>query len=42
MNQCTIFKKCYKLCGVDEKLRAMGVKEGDTVRFLDYELEWYD
>ena len=26
--------------GVDDKLREMGVREGDTVRILDYELEW--
>ena len=34
------FHKCLKDLGVDEKLREMGVKEGDTVKILDYELEW--
>ena len=34
------FHKCLRDLGVDEKLREMGVKEGDTVKILDYELEW--
>ena len=26
--------------GVDDKLKEMGIKEGDIVKILDYELEW--
>jgi len=26
--------------GVDDKLREMGVREGDTVMLEDWELEW--
>jgi len=36
------FQKMLHNIGVDDRLKAMGVKEGDTVRFIDYELEWYD
>jgi len=36
------FQKMLAILGVDDKLRSMGVKEGDTVKFIDYELEWYD
>lgn len=28
--------------GVDEELRKQGIKEGDIVKILDYELEWYE
>ncbi len=28
--------------GINDKLREMGVKEGDTVKLLDWEFEWYD
>ena len=28
--------------GVDEKLKELGIKEGDIVKILDYELEWYE
>lgn len=34
------FHKCLRDMGVDDKLREMGVKEGDIVKILDYELEW--
>ena len=34
------FHKCLRDLGVDDKLRQMGVKEGDIVKILDYELEW--
>ncbi|MBR0426716.1 MAG: GTPase ObgE [Clostridia bacterium] len=34
------FHKCLRDLGVDDKLREMGVKEGDIVKILDYELEW--
>ena len=36
------FQKMLRSLGVEEKLKEMGVKEGDTVKFLDWELEWYD
>ena len=28
--------------GVEDKLKEMGVKEGDTVILDDWELEWYE
>ena len=28
--------------GVDEKLKKMGIQEGDIVKIGEYELEWYD
>ncbi len=28
--------------GINDKLREMGVKEGDTVKLLDWEFEWFD
>ena len=34
------FHKCLRDLGVDDKLREMGIKEGDIVKILDYELEW--
>ena len=36
------FQKRISELGVDAKLKAMGVQEGDTVRVFDYELEWQD
>ena len=36
------FQKMLQSLGVDDKLKEMGVKAGDTVRFIDYELEWYE
>lgn len=36
------FQKCLDEIGVNEKLKQAGVKEGDTVRVVDWELEWYD
>ncbi len=35
-------QKCLKNMGIDEKLKQMGVKEGDTVILDDWELEWYE
>ncbi len=35
-------QKCLKNMGIDDKLREMGVCEGDTVILDDWELEWYD
>ncbi len=34
------FHKELSKLGVDEKLKEMGIKEGDIVKILDYELEW--
>ena len=34
------FQKSLDTLGVNEKLREMGIKEGDIVRIDDYELEW--
>lgn len=28
--------------GINDKLREMGVKEGDTVKLLEWEFEWFD
>ena len=36
------FQKSIRFLGVEDKLKAMGVKEGDTVKFIDWEMEWYD
>ena len=36
------FQKSIRFLGVEDKLRQMGVKEGDTVKFMDWEMEWYD
>ena len=36
------FQKSIQYLGVEEKLKQMGVKEGDTVKFIDWEMEWYD
>ena len=34
------FQKSLDALGVNEKLKAMGIKEGDMVKICDYELEW--
>ncbi len=36
------FQKSIRFLGVEERLKAMGIKEGDTVKFLDWEMEWFD
>ena len=36
------FAKQLRDLGVDEALREKGVKDGDSVRILDYEFEFYD
>ena len=36
------FHKELKRIGVDAKLKEMGIKDGDIVKILDYELEWYE
>ncbi len=35
-------QKSLYMLGVDEKLRNLGIKEGDTVKILDWEFEWYN
>ena len=36
------FQKCLDELGVNQALKEAGVKEGDTVKIVDWELEWYD
>lgn len=36
------FQKCLENLGVNKKLKEAGVREGDTVKVVDWELEWYD
>ncbi|MDO5557764.1 MAG: GTPase ObgE [Clostridia bacterium] len=36
------FQRCLEELGVYEKLKAAGVQEGDTVKVVDWELEWFD
>lgn len=36
------FQKCLQELGVNEALKKAGVQEGDTVKIVDWELEWYD
>ncbi len=37
-----LFARRLRNLGVDNKLRELGVKHGDTVRILDYEFEFFD
>ena len=34
-------QKCLKNMGIEDELIRMGVKEGDSVKLADWELEWY-
>lgn len=36
------FHKVLRNLGVDDKLKQMGIKEGDIVQIFDYEFEWYE
>jgi Obg family GTPase CgtA-like protein len=36
------FHKRLKELGVDDKLKELGVCDGDTVVLEGYELEWYE
>lgn len=36
------FEKSLRELGIEEELKIMGIKEGDTVKFLDWEFEWYN
>ena len=35
-------EKMLKKLGIDTALREKGVKEGDTVKILEWEFEWYE
>ncbi len=35
-------QKSLNSIGVDEKLRELGIREGDTVKILDWQFEWYN
>lgn len=35
------FQKVIRQLGIEEELKKKGVKEGDTVKFLEWEFEWY-
>lgn len=34
--------KCLESSGIYEELRRMKIKEGDTVKILEWEFEWYE
>ena len=36
------FQKCLENTGINKKLKEMGIKEGDIVKMLDWEFEWYE
>ena len=36
------FSKKLRKLGIDDKLKEMGIEEGDTIRILDYEFEYKD
>ena len=36
------FQKSIRNLGIEAELKKMGVKEGDTVKFLEWEFEWYE
>ena len=36
------FQKQLTMLGIEEKLKEMGIKEGDTVKILDWQFEWYN
>ena len=36
------FQRNLESLGINEKLREMGIQEGDTVKILDWEFEWYN
>lgn len=38
----TRFSKKLRKLGIDDKLKEMGIEQGDTVRILDYEFEYRD
>ena len=36
------FERNLKELGINDVLKEKGIKEGDTVKFLDWEFEWYE
>ncbi len=36
------FQKSIRFLGIEDALKEKGIKEGDTVKFIDWEMEWYD
>lgn len=36
------FQKSIRFLGIEEALKEKGIKEGDTVKFIDWEMEWFD
>ena len=36
------FHKCLENTGINSKLKEMGIQEGDIVKMLDWEFEWYE
>ena len=36
------FQKQLSQLGIEAKLKAMGIKEGDSVKILEWEFEWYN
>ena len=36
------FERNLNDLGINDELRKKGVKEGDTVKFLEWEFEWFD
>ena len=36
------FQKQLNQLGIESKLKAMGIKEGDSVKMLEWEFEWYN
>ena len=35
-------KRTLKKLGIEQALKDKGVKEGDTVKILEWEFEWYE
>ena len=36
------FQKQLNELGIESRLREKGIKEGDTVKILEWEFEWYN
>lgn len=36
------FHKCLKNSGIEDELKAQGIKEGNIVKMLDWEFEWFE
>ena len=35
-------QKMLRRLGIEEELKNLGIKEGDGVKILDWEFEWYE